>query len=299
MNFDLVPRARARRRGFRGAAACPCAAAATAAVSAAASAAKSVLLPARGPASVLRPRQQRRSPRRTASQVRGGRRQPAGRDRPPGDGGAAGGLREEQLFRPVQRQSGAVRPAHQEDPADAGQPGTHPGRHGAAARRSRRPSAKVSAAPSWWRWRRTIAARSISSRWRRRSRRAAAACSNRCSGRSRSSHRAAAANRLGTNGAERHLPHRLRAHLRRLLLSDFSRHQSGPLCRGRKGLPPVLPGRRGAAVLAPQSGRGHQPGGFGQQPAALHGAAECVPLSHGARSELQLPAPRRDPGRRP
>ena len=115
-------------------------------------------------------------------------------------------------------------PLNQQDPADAGQPRPHPGRHRAAARRSRRPSAKVSAAPSWWRWRRTTAARSISSRWRRRRRRAAAACSNRCSGRSRSSRRAAAATRRA-DGAERHLPHRLRAHLRRLLLSDLGRHQ--------------------------------------------------------------------------
>ena len=68
-------------------------------------------------------------------------------------------------------------------------------RHGAAARRSRRPSARVSAAPSWWRWRRTTAARSISSRPRRRRRRAAAAVRIRCSGRSRSSRRAAAATR--------------------------------------------------------------------------------------------------------
>ena len=106
MNFDLVPRARACRRGFRGAAACPCAAAAAAAGSAAASAAKSLLLAARGPAPGLRPRRQRRGPRRTAPQVRGGRRQPAGRDRPAGDGSAAGGLREKQLLRPVQRQPG-------------------------------------------------------------------------------------------------------------------------------------------------------------------------------------------------
>ena len=44
-------------------------------------------------------------------------------------------------------------------------------------------------------------------------------------------------------GAKRHLPHHLRAHLRRLLLSDFRRHQLGPLCRGRKGLPGVLSGQ--------------------------------------------------------
>ncbi len=55
----------------------------------------------------------------------------------------------------------------------------------------------------------------------------------------------------------------------------------------------VLPGRRGAALLASQSRRGHQPGGVGRRPAALHGAAERVPLSHGARPDLQLPAARR------
>ena len=52
----------------------------------------------------------------------------------------------------------------------------------------------------------------------------------------------------------------------------------------------VLPGRRGAALFPPQSRRGHQRGGVGRHPAALHGAAECVPLSDRARPELQLPA---------
>ena len=93
------------------------------------------------------------------------------------------------------------------------------------------PSARVSAAPSWWRWRRTIAARSTSSSQRRRSRRAAAkslfAVRDEVGLRTGQQQRT-----TSTNGAERHLPHRLRAHLRRLLLSDFSRHQSGPLCRG-------------------------------------------------------------------
>ena len=55
-------------------------------------------------------------------------------------------------------QPATMRPAQQQDPADAGQPRPHPVRHRAAARRRRRPSAKASAAPSWWRWRRTIAA---------------------------------------------------------------------------------------------------------------------------------------------
>ena len=75
-------------------------------------------------------------------------------------------------------------------------------------------------------------------------------------------------------------------------------HSPARFARGRKDLPAVLPGRRGAALLPPQSRRGHQPGGLGQRPAALHGAAERVPLSHRVRSELQLPAPGRDLGRR-
>ena len=224
----------------------------------AASAAKSVLLPARGPASVLRPRQQRCSPRRSGSQVRGSRRQPAGRARPPGGGGAAGRLREEQLPRPVQRQAGAMRSAQQENPADAGQPR----RIQADMERLRGdpgPEREVSAAPSWWRWRRTIAARSISSRWRRAAAAQRAASFESLFGpKSVFAPGGGSSRTASAHGAERHLPHRLRAHLRRLLLPDLRRHQSGPLCRGRKGLPPVLPGRRGAAVLPSQSGRGHQ-----------------------------------------
>ena len=130
-----------------------------------------------------------------------------------------------------------------------------------------RPSAKVSAAPSWWRWRRTIAASNISSRSRRRRRRSAADCSSRCSGRSRSSRRAAAATRRVCQ-CRGHLPHRLRAHLRRLLLPDLVCHHRRQLCRRREGLPAILPGGRGAAFFSSQSGRGHEPGGVGhgQQP---------------------------------
>ena len=65
-----------------------------------------------------------------------------------------------------------------------------------ASRAMPRPSARGSAAPSWWRWRRTTAARSISSRSQQRRRRAAG-CSIPCSVRSRCSRRAAAATRAG------------------------------------------------------------------------------------------------------
>ena len=41
--------------------------------------------------------------------------------------------------------------------------------------------------------------------------------------------------------AERHLPHRLRADLRRLLFPDLLFDASDPLCRGRKGLPARMP----------------------------------------------------------
>ena len=99
------------------------------------------------------------------------------------------------------------------------------------------------------------------------------------------------------NGADgRHLPHGLRAHLRRLLFPDLVRDLAGPLPRGRADLPAHVPGGRGAALHLSQSRRGHDAGGFAQRP-ALHRAAECVPLSQGAQPGLQLPAAGRKLGR--
>ena len=229
MNFDLVPRARACRRGFRGAAAC--------AMRSSSSRRRrrrrkrSKIRSARG----SRPSFRRSTaasndagPRRTAPQVRGSRRQPAGRARPQEMAAqrrrVARRTASSSCSAATRRQCGPLTRKIQQmrDNLDRIQVDLR-----AAARRSRRPSARVSAAPSWWRWRRTIAARSTSSRQRRRSRRAAAVF-DRCSGRSRCSHRAAAAasDLAYAHGAERHLPHRLRAHLRRLL---FTRSQPPPI----------------------------------------------------------------------
>ena len=73
----------------------------------------------------------------------------------------------------------------------------------------------------------------------------------------------------GMSAAERHLPHRLRAHLRRLLLPDLRPPpMPGRFAEDEKTCRAVLPGRRGPALLAPQSRRGHQPGGVGRRPSS-------------------------------
>ena len=203
-----------------------------------------------------------------------------------------------QLPRSVQRAIGAVRPDEQQDPADARQPRPHPGRHRTPARR--RP------APERASQRRAIlVALTQNNCGAQYQQQVAATPPPRAAGLFEVAVRAEVdlhARRAmacpASTRAERHLPHRLRAHLRRLLLSDLLRHHAGALCRRREDLPRLLPRRRGAALFASQSRRGHEPGGVGLDAAALHGAAECVPLSHRARPGAAPASGRARPGRR-
>ena len=165
-------------------------------------------------------------------------------------------------------QSGAMRPAQQQDPADAGQSRPHPGRHRAAARRCRRPSAKASAAPSWWRWRRTIAAQQYQQQVAATPPPRSGGCSTRCSARSRCSRRAAAATRPA-----RRLPSGTFRTICVRTCDGFYYPISAATSPARfaedeKACRAVLPGRRGAALFASQSGRGHQPGGVGRAPSS-------------------------------
>ena len=94
--------------------------------------------------------------------------------------------------------------------------------------------------------------------------------------------------------AVRHIPHRLRAHLRRLLLPDFVFDGAEPFCRRSARLPARMSRDRSRALHLSQSRRGHQSGGVGQRPAALHRTAERLPISQGVRRQ---PAPAGGPAR--
>ena len=61
-------------------------------------------------------------------------------------------------------------------------------------------------------------------------------------------------------------------------------------------LPEVLSRGRGDAVLAPQPGRGHQPGGVNHRQPALHVVAERLQIPAGLGQQLQLPQARRELG---
>ena len=93
--------------------------------------------------------------------------------------------------------------------------------------------------------------------------------------------------------AIRHLPHRLRAHLRRRLFSDLVRHRARALSRRREDLQGALPGGGSHAVRLSQSRRGHEPGGVDQRPALF--VARRTRFAT-ARSSIR-PAPARPPDR--
>ena len=86
----------------------------------------------------------------------------------------------------------------------------------------------------------------------------------------------------------RHLPHHLRAHLRRLLFPGFVRDHAGSFPRRRGDLSAHVPGRGSTTLHLSQSRRGSDSGGLARRP-ALHRAARRIQLSQGAQSGLQLP----------
>ena len=96
--------------------------------------------------------------------------------------------------------------------------------------------------------------------------------------------------------AIRHLPHRLRAHLRRRLFPGLVRHRAGALPGRREDLQGAVPGDGGDAVRLSQSRRRHQPGGLAQRP-ALFRAAERVQVPHRVQPVLRLQGRRARPGR--
>ena len=85
------------------------------------------------------------------------------------------------------------------------------------------------------------------------------------------------------------LSHRVRAHVRRLLLSDLVFGRARQVPGGREDLPGLVPGSRGAALHPPQSRRGHQPGGLARRP-ALHRDSQRLQIPAGVRQRLQLQA---------
>ena len=101
----------------------------------------------------------------------------------------------------------------------------------------------------------------------------------------------------GAGARRRYLSHRLRAHLRRLLLPDLLFDHAGELPAGRAGLPAHVPGRGSGALQPPQSGRGHRAGDVDRR-AHLFRAADRVRLSQGVQRRLQLQGGRPDLGGR-
>ena len=155
-----------------------------------------------------------------------------------------------------------------------------------------RPSAKGSAAPSWWRWRRTIAAQQYQQQ--------VAATPPPRGGLFDSLF---GPKSVFTPGSERRAGMSMPS-------GTFAPSACAPatasIIRSR---PPPMPARfaedeKACRASCPAAevqlyshrnpGEDINAGGVGQRPAALHGAAECVSLSHGARPELQLPAARRE-----
>ena len=84
--------------------------------------------------------------------------------------------------------------------------------------------------------------------------------------------------------AVRHLSHRLRAHLRRILLPDLLLDGAEPVRRRSARLPARVPRRRSRALQLSQSRRGHQPGGVDQRP-AVYRIAERLSLSQGVHRQ--------------
>ena len=151
------------------------------------------------------------------------------------------------------------------------------------------PTARASAAPSWRRSDRTIAVRNTSS-----TPIAAAAAILREPVRRRHHHHAG---RAAARRRRRHLSHRVRAHLRRLLLPDLLFDDAGKLPAGRAGLPADVPGGGSGALQPSQSGRGYRAGDLDRR-AELFRAAERVRVPQGVQSVVQLPRRRARPGSR-
>ena len=86
----------------------------------------------------------------------------------------------------------------------------------------------------------------------------------------------------------RHLSHRVRAHLRRLLFPDLLLDHAGELPAGRTGLPAPVPGGGGGALQPPQSRRGHFTGALDRR-AKLFRTAERIRIPQGVQFVMQLP----------
>ena len=190
----------------------------------------------------VRPRQQRRRPRRAGPHATR-RPRPASRPRSIARRRTAqrAGCESNSFFVLFSGQQAQCAAAQQADPADAGQPRPHPGRPGAPAwrlrarARSQRRAILVALAQN-------NCGQQYSNRWRRAPPPRGGLFESLFGPKSVFAPGNARARNVG---AGRQLPHRLRAHLRRLLLPDLLRHQSGPLCRGREDLPrsPARPPR--------------------------------------------------------
>ena len=193
------------------------------------------------------------------------------------------------LFSIFSNQSAVVRPAEQPDFADEGQPGPHQRRPGAAAGQRPRPRARRPA-PRADRRAGAERLRPAVSPGRGAAARSAAACSSRCSARARVVRQHHGAGRKHAGGLG--LSHRLRAHVRRLLLPDLVFGRTEQVPRRREDLPSLVPRRRGAALHPPQSRRGHQPGRLTGRP-ALHRHPQCLPIPAVVRQRLHLQRPER------
>ena len=190
--------------------------------------------------------------------------------------GAPHRLRQQQLFCTVQRRARRMRPAQCQDPADAGEPRPHPGRprpHPGWRRqcRARQPAPRRHGGAGAEQLRPAIPPRPP--------RRARAASSISCSAATRRS-LSPACQRAQSVGAERQLPHHLRAHLRRLLFPDLVLRPTRPL-RARTRRPASGCVRRRRSCCSPiATGRGRHAGDLDQRPALL-GAAERVQVPPG------------------
>ena len=233
----------------------------------------------------------RSAARRADQALRGHRQPPAGRARPADGAGAADGMRRPRLLLAVRRPAAAMRPDQQPDPADAREPrqacwpisqrlqGNTADREG--ERRAILASlAQNDCGPQY--------------RAHTRSARQRGGFFESLFGGGTVHH--ARPRRCRRRRQRRHLPHRLRAHLRRLLFPDLVLDDAGELRAGRAGLPAPVPGGGGGALQPPQSGRGHRAGGLDRR-AHLFRTAQRIRLPQGVQSVLQLPRAGPDLGR--
>ena len=167
----------------------------------------------------------------------------AGRDRSAaGAGPRAPAACNNSVFCAVQRRARRLRPAQCQDPADAGEPRHHAGRprpHPGWRRqcRARQPQRRAILGALA----QNNCGQHTMRRWRPPRRSRAAACSNSLFGRNENNHKARVRQRPAQLvGAERQLSHHLRAHLRRVLLSDLIRRRpraASPTTRRSAGDP--------------------------------------------------------------